>query len=167
VGKWIGGGNTFALQVWQGPDDDRPNLYAGGFFATLPDGSEVNRIARWNGQTWRDVGGGVTGFGQGTQVDTLAVFDEDGEGPNPGGLYAGGLFYQAGGIQAFHIARWGCPLPVRCDADLDGDSALTLFDFLAFVNLFNARDARADWTGDNAFDVFDFLGFFNDFNLGC
>lgn len=54
-----------------------------------------------------------------------------------------------------------------CRADLDSDTALTLFDFLAFTNLFNADDAAADWDGNGVLDLFDFLGFVNSFNEGC
>jgi uncharacterized protein (TIGR03790 family) len=54
-----------------------------------------------------------------------------------------------------------------CAPDLNGDSALDLFDFLAFTNLFNAQDPAADCTADGAFDLFDFLCFVNQFNEGC
>jgi hypothetical protein len=54
-----------------------------------------------------------------------------------------------------------------CDPDLDGDGELTLFDFLKFVNLFNANDPIADWDGNGTFDLFDFLGYVNSFNAGC
>jgi hypothetical protein len=54
-----------------------------------------------------------------------------------------------------------------CYADLDGSGTLDLFDFLAFVNLYNAADPAADCTGDGAHDLFDFLCFVNAFNAGC
>ncbi|MEQ8843266.1 MAG: GC-type dockerin domain-anchored protein [Phycisphaerales bacterium] len=54
-----------------------------------------------------------------------------------------------------------------CRVDLDGDDALTVFDFLAFQNFFAAGDLRADFTGDGALDFFDFLAFQNAFDLGC
>jgi hypothetical protein len=54
-----------------------------------------------------------------------------------------------------------------CDADLNADGVLDLFDFLAFTNLFNSQDAGADWNADGVFDLFDFLGFVNSFNAGC
>jgi hypothetical protein len=55
----------------------------------------------------------------------------------------------------------------ECAPDLDGNEALDLFDFLAFVNLFNAEDPIADWDNDGEFTLFDFLGFVNSFNAGC
>ena len=54
-----------------------------------------------------------------------------------------------------------------CRADLDGDGALTFFDFLMFQNLFAAGDLRADFTGDGRLDFFDFLEFQNQFAAGC
>lgn len=54
-----------------------------------------------------------------------------------------------------------------CYADCDGDKALTLFDFLCFVNDFNANGAYSDCDGDKAHTLFDFLCFVNAFNAGC
>ncbi len=54
-----------------------------------------------------------------------------------------------------------------CRADLDGDGELTFFDFLAFQNLFAARDPVADFDGDGEFTFFDFLAFQNEFAGGC
>jgi hypothetical protein len=54
-----------------------------------------------------------------------------------------------------------------CYADFTGDGALDLFDFLGYVNLFNAGDPAADCDGDGDFTLFDFLCFTNAFNAGC
>ena len=54
-----------------------------------------------------------------------------------------------------------------CRADIDGDGSLTIFDFLAFQNLFAAGDLRADFDGDGQFTIFDFLTFQNEFAAGC
>ncbi|MFI4915672.1 MAG: FG-GAP-like repeat-containing protein [Phycisphaerales bacterium JB060] len=54
-----------------------------------------------------------------------------------------------------------------CRADLDGDGSLTIFDFLAFQNLFGAGDAVADFDGDGVLTIFDFLAFQNIFQDGC
>ncbi|UYV13921.1 MAG: integrin alpha [Phycisphaera sp.] len=54
-----------------------------------------------------------------------------------------------------------------CPADLDGDGELTIFDFLAFQNLFDAMDPAADFDGDGDFTIFDFLAFQNAFDAGC
>ena len=54
-----------------------------------------------------------------------------------------------------------------CAADFDGDGELTLFDFLAFQNAFDAGDASADFDGDGSLTLFDFLAFQNAFDAGC
>ena len=54
-----------------------------------------------------------------------------------------------------------------CRVDLDGDGELTLFDFLAYQNLFDAGDLAADFDGDGELTLFDFLAFQNEFDTGC
>ncbi len=54
-----------------------------------------------------------------------------------------------------------------CPADMDADGSLTIFDFLAFQNRFDAGSMEADFDGDGALTIFDFLGFQNEFDLGC
>jgi hypothetical protein len=54
-----------------------------------------------------------------------------------------------------------------CDADLDGDGRLTVFDFLAFQNAFATGDRRADCDANGELDIFDFLCFQNAFDAGC
>ncbi|MBI5219128.1 MAG: T9SS type A sorting domain-containing protein [Bacteroidia bacterium] len=66
------------------------DLIVGGNFP------ENNRIAKFDGIGWTDVGGGVTvdAFG----IECMAIFDNN--------LYVGGLFDQAGATPAFNIACW-------------------------------------------------------------
>ena len=55
-----------------------------------------------------------------------------------------------------------------CRVDLDGDGSLTIFDFLAFQNAFDAGDLEtADFDGDGELTIFDFLAFQNEFDAGC
>ncbi|UYV11873.1 MAG: integrin alpha [Phycisphaera sp.] len=54
-----------------------------------------------------------------------------------------------------------------CPADLDGDGVLTVFDFLAFFNLFQDGDPQADFDGDGELTLFDFLAFQDAFDAGC
>jgi len=54
-----------------------------------------------------------------------------------------------------------------CRADFDGDGELTIFDFLAFQNAFDAGNASADFDGDGSLTIFDFLAFQNEFDAGC
>ncbi|UYV13534.1 MAG: hypothetical protein NCW75_04435 [Phycisphaera sp.] len=68
---------------------------------------------------------------------------------------------------AWAIQVNGIGVAVPCRADIDGDGALTLFDFLAFQNLFDAGDLGADFDGDGVLTLFDFLAFQNEFDAGC
>ncbi|MFI4914940.1 MAG: GC-type dockerin domain-anchored protein [Phycisphaerales bacterium JB060] len=72
---------------------------------------------------------------------------------------------RAGGNVSYLYAIDLCGAP--CRADLDGDGELTLFDFLAFQNLFDAGDPIADFDGDGSLTIFDFLAFQNEFDAGC
>ncbi|UYV12107.1 MAG: hypothetical protein NCW75_12485 [Phycisphaera sp.] len=54
-----------------------------------------------------------------------------------------------------------------CPADLDADGELTIFDFLAFFNAFDAGRSEADLDGDGEFTIFDFLAFQTAFDAGC
>ncbi|MEQ9096593.1 MAG: GC-type dockerin domain-anchored protein [Phycisphaerales bacterium] len=55
----------------------------------------------------------------------------------------------------------------ECRPDVDGDGVLTIFDFLAYQNLFAAGDLGADFDGDCELTLFDFLAFQNAFDAGC
>ncbi|MGD1915994.1 MAG: GC-type dockerin domain-anchored protein [Phycisphaerales bacterium] len=54
-----------------------------------------------------------------------------------------------------------------CYADFDGDGELTIFDFLAFQNAFDAGESTADCDDDGRLTLFDFLCFQNAFDAGC
>ncbi len=86
------GPSVYALAF--GPDG---SLYAGGGFTTAG-GVAANRIARWDGSQWHPLGNGMEGTWS-PHVYALAF------GPD-GSLYAGGVFWTAGGAPAKDIARW-------------------------------------------------------------
>jgi hypothetical protein len=116
---------VFALAVFD--DGTGPALYAGGNF-TMAGGVTAPFIAKWNGATWSNVGGGVF-----LDVHALAVFD-DGTGP---ALFVGGDLTSAGGAPAAHIAKWngstwspvggGTSAGVAVLATLDDGSGPALF----------------------------------------
>lgn len=58
-------------------------------------------------------------------------------------------------------------LPAVRSADLDGDGMRTIFDFLAFQNLYLAGDPQADFDGNGVLDLFDYLAFQNAFLSPC
>ncbi|HRX85630.1 MAG TPA: hypothetical protein P5572_11485 [Phycisphaerae bacterium] len=88
-----------SICAWNG------SLYVGGHFTRVyqDDGTEViaNKIARWDGTEWHDVGGGMNSL-SGYHVWALNRFD-DGNGE---ALYAGGSFNSAGGASIKYLARW-------------------------------------------------------------
>jgi|GEM_PF-2221493 len=67
----------------------------------------------------------------------------------------------------FETRRFRVFTPGCCRADIDLDGLLTIFDFLAFQNLFDAGDPAADFDGDGSLTIFDFLAFQNAFDAGC
>lgn len=78
-------------------DGNGSALYAGGSF-TATGGRQANHVAKWDGASWRRLGGGTDGT-----VNALAVFD-DGRGAR---LFAGGAFHTVdGGLDAEGIASW-------------------------------------------------------------
>ncbi len=79
---------VYAL-VWDGA-----NVYASGTFIDAGGDTGADRIAKWTGSAWDDVGGGLS--------DTVAALVVDG-----GDLYAGGAFVNAGGdADADKVAVW-------------------------------------------------------------
>ncbi len=68
------------------------NLYVGGGFSNAG-GNAANKIARWDGTAWHNLGSGVD-----NSVYTMAVYN--------GALYVGGTFLNAGGSAANYIAKW-------------------------------------------------------------
>ena len=71
------------------------NVYFAGPGVISAGGVTVSQIARWNGNNWTDVGGGVVGKGL---INALAAV-----GTN---LYAGGTFTNLGGVTVSRIAKW-------------------------------------------------------------
>ncbi len=112
-----------ALEVF---DDGRgPALYAGGAFTRVGD-LTVGRIARFDGERWDALDGGVDG----SRVFALAVFD-DGAGP---ALYVGGYFTGAGESDASMIARWDGQRWTALGSGVDSVvDALAVFDGALYV----------------------------------
>jgi len=86
------------------------DLYIGGMFVQS-NHSKENHIARWDGQNWKTVGGGIQNpyF----QINTLHVYN--------GYLYVGGGFNEIGGIPAQGIARWDGKEWCSCNSEFDGN----------------------------------------------
>jgi hypothetical protein len=168
VGGWQHGGvRAMAVYDEDGPGQLPPSLYVGGFWVAIPGHPAANRVARWDGSQWHVLGAGVGGASA-SSVEAMAVFDEDGPGPNPGGLYVAGRFYYAAGIESWNIARWGCPLPpTPCYPDCNADGTLNLADLGCFQTKFATGNAYADCNSDGALNLADFGCFQTRFALGC
>ncbi|MEQ9096752.1 MAG: GC-type dockerin domain-anchored protein [Phycisphaerales bacterium] len=69
--------------------------------------------------------------------------------------------FSVGLVHAYDLACFDCA------PDLDLDGALTIYDFLSFLNLFEDGEAAADFDGDGELTVFDFLAFQDAFQAGC
>jgi len=54
-----------------------------------------------------------------------------------------------------------------CEADMDGNGEVDVFDFLAFQSLFATGNGRADLDENGTLDIFDYLTFNNLFLDGC
>jgi hypothetical protein len=80
----------------------------------------MSGIGKWDGASWSQVGGGVSGTG----VRSLRVFD-DGYGP---ALYVAGPFSLAGGVSINHIAKWDGSQWSALGAGLNSADSLGAFD---------------------------------------
>lgn len=168
IARW--NGDTFA-PVGDGFDNtvtalntsnvgDGEKLYAGGSFI-LSGAEPVNGFASLGDGGWETVGGGVSG---GTVPGIAAMVEYDLPGVGNSLVVTGGFSF-AGFDEARNIAFWACG--EGCRVDLDGDGSLTIFDFLAYQNLFDDGDPAADFDGDGVLTIFDFLVFQNEFDTGC
>lgn len=84
-----GGGVEFVAAIAASGSD----IYVGGFFSTAGVVA-VNSLAKWNGSSWSDVGGGLPGG----RAFAIAVSGSD--------VYVGGQFSTAGAVSAANIAKW-------------------------------------------------------------
>ncbi len=124
-------------------------------FGGAADNQVLNDTWAWDGQVWKQLTPAGSPAGR---RDHAMAYDSDRHAIVLFGGRVGDYFYD-------DTWEFTCPSPCYPDFDADGD--LTLFDFLAFVNGFNAAAPDADCDGNKVFDLFDFLCFVNAFNGGC
>jgi trimeric autotransporter adhesin len=148
--------NLFRLGVYD--DGYGEALYVYGIF-THVNGILVNRIARWDGQTWSPLGHGIR------SVVDMTVFD-DGRGPS---LFMAGFDVNPGGALARGVVQWvGCHN--QCYADCDNSLThprLNVEDFSCFINKFAIDDPYADCNQDGQRTIADFACFIQRFNENC
>jgi hypothetical protein len=92
--QWSALGSGLTNIVFSIVIDSNDNIYAGGSFTTLADGTTVNYIAKWDGTQWSALGSGLNG-----SVKYLAIDSND-------HIYACGYFTYAGDTTVNNIAKW-------------------------------------------------------------
>lgn len=97
--------------------------------------------------------------------------------------HAQGYTFEAAGLYDVTLIAWDAngvyadsdPVTVRvlvggmppCEADVNDDGFLDFFDYLDFVDAFEAGDAAADFNDDGFVDFFDYADFVAAFEAGC
>ena len=143
--------NAMVSFDFDGPGPGAPELVVTGAF-NLAGATSARSLAAWNGQSWREVGGGltrVTGASP-TNSATLLGVDFDGPGPRPQALVVSGSIIAAGNtpvrsIAAFEAGSWqplasgtGFQIAIR-DSDLwDPDGSGTLHPLLVVSGQFDS-----------------------------
>ncbi|MFI4916404.1 MAG: hypothetical protein ACIAS6_07860 [Phycisphaerales bacterium JB060] len=104
-------------------------IYASGTDADA-DGFPRALILKYDGASWTRVAAASPPDGHQQWYRTMSV--------TPGGdVWAIGQYYRPD-EEAIHVDTQRLSASTTCRADLDGDGALTIFDFLAFQNAFDA-----------------------------
>jgi probable HAF family extracellular repeat protein len=104
----------------------------------------------------------ISEFGLGGALEGWILFEAAGVSDDGAAIVGSGL------NPGFVVEGWIVRLPgAACYADFTGDGELDIFDFLGFVNAFNAGEDIANCDDEGGLDLFDFLCFTNTFNAGC
>ena len=140
-------------------DGRTPGLYAGGQL-TRAGTLSVNRVARWDGAAWSNLGAGL---GDSRAVVSGVATYDDGTGL---GIFFGGTFETAGNFTARGIAKWGCVRgDLNCDGVLNGGDIdpffLALGDPAAYQAAFPSCNIQlGDMNGDRRVNAADIDPFF-------
>lgn len=97
------GGDAITSVVSWDSDGDGPipaRLVVAGDIA-LPGGSAGSRVVQWDGAQWTPLG-----LPFNSTIETLCVYDPDGDGPELARLVVGGRFTLHGASQVGYIAEW-------------------------------------------------------------
>ena len=109
-------------------------LHAAGSFTSMG-GVEVDYIAKWDGNAWSDINGGMN---QG--VSALAAYQPT--TGDPPILFAGGNFTNTVVGDNYLVAYVGCPTRPQCAAaDINCDGSVNVADLLSVINAWGACPA--------------------------
>jgi hypothetical protein len=148
-------GDDYARSVEGGYYDDV--VLIGGDFASVG-GVAAARVARFDGDGWAPLGGGVSDF-----VGVITVFD--------GEVWAGGEFTEADGWPASKLARWtlDAPPPPVCQGDVNGDGVVNFSDLNAVLTDFGATGSGipGDVNGDGVVNFADLNTVLTNFGFVC
>ena len=119
----LGSGSTPSVNTMVTFDDGTGDaLYAFGTF-TASGTTPINRMAKWNGTSWEQRGGGASG----TVFNALPIAGKAGEGD---ALLVSGQFTSIGADTRIRVAlHEGCPDDATTPGDLNGDGSVNGFDF--------------------------------------
>jgi hypothetical protein len=127
LGATFGAGVGPSLSDLQVLDDGvhGPQIHAGGAFTSIG-GFSMNRVARWDGNAWQPLGGGVSLVNTSpAEVRALAEYDS-GSGPR---IIVAGKFDLAGGVPCNRIAAWDGAVYTPLGTGMDGNvNTLCAFD---------------------------------------
>jgi hypothetical protein len=99
-------GPVYAIAVTQAYHVGGEAVYVGGGF-TSAGGISANSIAKWDGNQWSALGSGVNYYGSETTVNAITVLSTSVLGEGIGHVeFVGGIFSNAGGVNANHIAEF-------------------------------------------------------------
>lgn len=167
-----GTGGGFTTRIFVNGDFIGEADFAGSLFnmvdpdaPTFADGTPVPSAlwARW-GQfpsPW------ATGPGGGLFSTATLFSDNDGEGRPFFIAKAYMTDTDIDDTQASGLDEPGPDRIILCDADLNGDHAVDVFDLLIFLDEWFAQDPYADLNNDNTVDVFDLLLFLDEWFAPC
>jgi len=152
VGDGFANGIVWKLAVYNDGTGDA--LYAFGTF-TASGATPINRMAKWNGTSWEQWGGGASG----TVFNALPLAGAPGAGD---ALLVSGQFTAIGTDARIRVALHdGCPSDDTTPGDINGDGSVNGLDLAALLSAWGTSDPNADINGDgtvNGLDLTVLLG---------